>query len=213
MTVRSTVPRGAGTHEPDPTDAHLSAVLSAARTGDEDAFRMPLPHPPADPAALPTRADRRRRGRRGLGNLAADNPRPARGSKATTPASVVGRSPSPGTARSTRRATAGAVRMPSSMSMSSSTCRTPRTPRRTAADAIATRAAIQLISTLPRHQAEAVLLRVVVGLDAVAAGRVLGKRPGAVRHRHPPRPALARRAARKRGGVMLEAVLTLDNVR
>jgi RNA polymerase sigma-70 factor (ECF subfamily) len=38
-----------------------------------------------------------------------------------------------------------------------------------------------LIATLPRDQAEAVLLRVVLGLDAEAAGQVLGKRAGAVR--------------------------------
>lgn len=38
-----------------------------------------------------------------------------------------------------------------------------------------------MIARLPRDQAEAVLLRVVVGLDAKAAARVLGKRPGAVR--------------------------------
>ena len=44
-----------------------------------------------------------------------------------------------------------------------------------------TEAAIELIATLPRDQAEAVLLRAVVGLDAREAGRVLGKRPGAVR--------------------------------
>jgi len=44
-----------------------------------------------------------------------------------------------------------------------------------------TAAAIALIATLPREQAEAVLLRAVVGLDAVTAGQVLGKRPGAVR--------------------------------
>jgi RNA polymerase sigma-70 factor (ECF subfamily) len=50
-----------------------------------------------------------------------------------------------------------------------------------ALDAIATRRAIQLIATLPREQAEAVLLRVVLGLDTVAAARVLGKRVGAVR--------------------------------
>ncbi len=37
------------------------------------------------------------------------------------------------------------------------------------------------IATLPRDQAEAVLLRAVVGLDAATAGKVLGKRPGAVR--------------------------------
>ena len=50
-----------------------------------------------------------------------------------------------------------------------------------ALEAVATDAAIQLIATLPRDQAEAVLLRVVVGLDAASAGQVLGKRPGAVR--------------------------------
>lgn len=50
-----------------------------------------------------------------------------------------------------------------------------------ALDALSTRAAIALIATLPRDQAEAVLLRVVVGLDAERAGQVLGKRSGAVR--------------------------------
>lgn len=50
-----------------------------------------------------------------------------------------------------------------------------------ALDAISTRAAIAMISALPRVEAEAVLLRAVVGLDATSAGRVLGKRAGAVR--------------------------------
>ena len=50
-----------------------------------------------------------------------------------------------------------------------------------AMDSVATDSALGLIGTLPRDQAEAVLLRVVVGLDAKSAGRVLGKRPGAVR--------------------------------
>lgn len=45
----------------------------------------------------------------------------------------------------------------------------------------ATRRALALIATLPPDQAEAVLLRVVVGLDAPAAAKVLGKRPGSVR--------------------------------
>lgn len=44
-----------------------------------------------------------------------------------------------------------------------------------------TNATVALIATLPRDQAEAVLLRVVMGLDAEAAGQVMGKRPGAVR--------------------------------
>jgi RNA polymerase sigma-70 factor, ECF subfamily len=50
-----------------------------------------------------------------------------------------------------------------------------------ALDNLATASAIALIARLPRDQAEAVLLRAVVGLDAGAAGKVLGKRPGAVR--------------------------------
>ncbi|MEU5878111.1 RNA polymerase sigma factor [Spirillospora sp. NPDC047279] len=52
---------------------------------------------------------------------------------------------------------------------------------REALDRLSTDAAIAMIGTLPRDQAEAVLLRVVVGLDAKEAGRVLGKRAGAVR--------------------------------
>ncbi|MGV9290434.1 RNA polymerase sigma factor [Streptomyces sp. NPDC003470] len=50
-----------------------------------------------------------------------------------------------------------------------------------ALETLSTRAALALVSGLPRDQAEAVLLRVVVGLDGPAAARVLGKRPGAVR--------------------------------
>jgi RNA polymerase sigma-70 factor (ECF subfamily) len=48
-------------------------------------------------------------------------------------------------------------------------------------ETLSTRAALALVSALPRDQAEAVLLRVVVGLDGPSAARVLGKRPGAVR--------------------------------
>ncbi|HEX6967426.1 MAG TPA: RNA polymerase sigma factor [Micromonosporaceae bacterium] len=50
-----------------------------------------------------------------------------------------------------------------------------------AMESVSTGAAIALIATLPRDQAEAVLLRAVVGLDAKAAAKVLGKRAGAVR--------------------------------
>ena len=50
-----------------------------------------------------------------------------------------------------------------------------------ALDAVASSEAIAMIAALPRDQAEAVLLRVVLGLDAESAGRVLGKRAGAVR--------------------------------
>jgi RNA polymerase sigma-70 factor (ECF subfamily) len=50
-----------------------------------------------------------------------------------------------------------------------------------ALDSLSTDQAIALIARLPQDQAEAVLLRVVMGLDSVSAGRVLGKRSGAVR--------------------------------
>jgi RNA polymerase sigma-70 factor (ECF subfamily) len=51
----------------------------------------------------------------------------------------------------------------------------------TAIDAVTTGHAVALIATLPPDQAEAVLLRAVLGLDAATAGQVLGKRPGAIR--------------------------------
>ena len=60
---------------------------------------------------------------------------------------------------------------------------------------ISTDAAVVLITTLPREQAEAVLLRVVVGLDTDSAARVLGKRPGAVR-------VAAHRGLRRLAGVL-----------
>lgn len=50
-----------------------------------------------------------------------------------------------------------------------------------ALESLSTEYALDLVRGLPRDQAEAVLLRVVVGLDGPAAARVLGKRPGAVR--------------------------------
>jgi RNA polymerase sigma-70 factor, ECF subfamily len=48
-------------------------------------------------------------------------------------------------------------------------------------ESLSTSAALAAIASLPKDQAEAVLLRVVMGLDAKTAGRVLGKRAGAVR--------------------------------
>ncbi|MBV1935418.1 RNA polymerase sigma factor [Streptomyces sp. BV286] len=50
-----------------------------------------------------------------------------------------------------------------------------------ALESLGTQHALDLVARLPRDQAEAVLLRVVVGLDGPTAARVLGKRPGAVR--------------------------------
>ncbi|MFI6863178.1 RNA polymerase sigma factor [Streptomyces sp. NPDC050421] len=50
-----------------------------------------------------------------------------------------------------------------------------------AIEALATGRTMSLIAQLPQDQAEAVVLRVVVGLDAKSAALTLGKRPGAVR--------------------------------
>ncbi|TDC29074.1 RNA polymerase sigma factor, partial [Micromonospora sp. KC213] len=50
-----------------------------------------------------------------------------------------------------------------------------------AGETIGTEAALALIATLPPREAEAVLLRAVIGLDAETAGQVLGRRAGAVR--------------------------------
>jgi RNA polymerase sigma-70 factor, ECF subfamily len=44
-----------------------------------------------------------------------------------------------------------------------------------------TEAALELIATLPREQAEVIVLRVVAGLDVGQVARIVGKRPGAVR--------------------------------
>jgi RNA polymerase sigma-70 factor (ECF subfamily) len=50
-----------------------------------------------------------------------------------------------------------------------------------AIEALTTGTTLSLIARLPQDQAEAVVLRVVVGLDAKTAAETLGKRPGAVR--------------------------------
>ncbi|MFG1951802.1 RNA polymerase sigma factor [Micromonospora sp. NPDC048830] len=81
-----------------------------------------------------------------------------------------------------------------------------------AGETIGTEAALALIATLPPREAEAVLLRAVIGLDAETAGRVLGRRAGAVRtaahrglrrlaalmERHDPPPAAAPRVTAPR---------------
>jgi RNA polymerase sigma-70 factor, ECF subfamily len=58
---------------------------------------------------------------------------------------------------------------------------TPHDTASQAEETVTTRAALALIAQLPPNQAQAVLLRVVMGLDAPAAARVLGKRPGTIR--------------------------------
>ena len=54
-------------------------------------------------------------------------------------------------------------------------------PADCAVEAAGTAAVLALIATLPPDQADAVLLRHVVGFDVARTARVLGKRPGAVR--------------------------------
>jgi RNA polymerase sigma-70 factor (ECF subfamily) len=67
--------------------------------------------------------------------------------------------------------------------------------------ALSTAQAVEIIAALPRDQAEAVLLRAVVGLSAQAAGTVLGKRAGAVRvAAHRGLKALARQIEQASGG-------------
>lgn len=51
----------------------------------------------------------------------------------------------------------------------------------TALGALAYGDALALIASLPVDQAEAIMLRTVLGFDAPTAARILGKRPGAVR--------------------------------
>lgn len=46
---------------------------------------------------------------------------------------------------------------------------------------LSSQAVLRLIGQLPRDQAEAIMLRTVLGFDAPTAARILGKRPGAVR--------------------------------
>ena len=57
----------------------------------------------------------------------------------------------------------------------------PAEADRAVLDTLATRWALDQILALPQTEAEAVLLRAVVGLDVATAAQVLGKRPGTVR--------------------------------
>jgi RNA polymerase sigma-70 factor (ECF subfamily) len=50
-----------------------------------------------------------------------------------------------------------------------------------ALERMSTDAALDLIASLPREQAEIIVLRAVVGLDVAQVARIIGKRPGAVR--------------------------------
>ena len=54
-------------------------------------------------------------------------------------------------------------------------------PAAAAVEGFSTRAALALVATLPADQAEAVVLRVVAGLDVDQVASLMGKRPGTVR--------------------------------
>jgi RNA polymerase sigma-70 factor (ECF subfamily) len=57
----------------------------------------------------------------------------------------------------------------------------PDDPAATAMDGFSTRAALAVVATLPADQAEAVVLRVVAGLDVDRVAAIMDKRPGTVR--------------------------------
>jgi RNA polymerase sigma-70 factor (ECF subfamily) len=57
----------------------------------------------------------------------------------------------------------------------------PDDPATAAMDDLSTRAALAMVATLPPDQAEAVVLRVVVGLGVDRVAAIMGKRPGTVR--------------------------------
>jgi RNA polymerase sigma-70 factor (ECF subfamily) len=82
-----------------------------------------------------------------------------------------------------------------------------------AMETLSTRQALALIAGLPRDQGEAVLLRVVVGLDGPAAARVLGKRPGAVRTAAYRGLRRLAKELRERGGVTDDGPPTLGESR
>jgi RNA polymerase sigma-70 factor (ECF subfamily) len=57
----------------------------------------------------------------------------------------------------------------------------PDDPATDALDGLSTRAALAEVATLPADQAEAIVLRVVVGLDVQRVAELMGRRPGTVR--------------------------------
>ena len=74
-------------------------------------------------------------------------------------------------------------------------------PADLALDGISARAVVALIATLPRDQAEVVMLRVVAGLEVADVARIVGKSPGAVR-------VAAHRALRRLAGRLERAGVT-----
>jgi len=71
-----------------------------------------------------------------------------------------------------------------------------------ALEAVSTQAAMDLIKSLPREQAEIIMLRVVADLDAGDVARIVGKTPGAVR-------VAAHRGLRRLAGQVAQTGVTL----
>ena len=71
-----------------------------------------------------------------------------------------------------------------------------------ALEAVSTQAVMELIKSLPREQAEIIMLRVVVGLDAGDVAKIVGKTPGAVR-------VAAHRGLRRLAGQVAKTGVTL----
>ena len=71
-----------------------------------------------------------------------------------------------------------------------------------ALEAVSTQAAMDLIKSLPREQAEIIMLRVVAGLDTGDVAKIVGKTPGAVR-------VSAHRGLRRLAGQVTQAGVTL----
>jgi RNA polymerase sigma-70 factor, ECF subfamily len=57
----------------------------------------------------------------------------------------------------------------------------PDDPAAAALEGLSTRAALAAVATLPADQAEAIVLRVVAGLEVDRVAAIMGKRPGTVR--------------------------------
>ena len=71
-----------------------------------------------------------------------------------------------------------------------------------ALEAVSTQVAMDLIKSLPREQAEIIMLRVVAGLETGDVARIVGKTPGAVR-------VAAHRGLRRLAGQVAQAGVTL----
>ena len=160
----------------------LTAALQRGPARRRSGLRRDLPRRAAPPAALRDAPGRpgRRRGR-DRGGVAADQPRPAHVRRRRRPVPRLGRDdrapPRDGHLPGNAPAARPARPADDDRDEPVGACDTAAV----ALDALSTDLALTLIAELPREQAQAVLLRAVVGLDARTAGEVLGKRAGAVR--------------------------------